>query len=77
MRELRQLLESCNSTIRIIAKIEHQEGVSNLADILAARLLTPSWFSILAMIRILELQLSSSWRSSRTSAAVRTKLAAM
>ena len=36
VRELRQLLESCNSNIRIIAKIENQEGVSNLADILAA-----------------------------------------
>ena len=36
VRELRQLLDSCNSNIRIIAKIENQEGVSNLPDILAA-----------------------------------------
>jgi len=36
VRELRRLLDEQNSNIRIIAKIENQEGVSNLADILAA-----------------------------------------
>ena len=35
MREIRQLLDKHHSNIRIIAKIENQEGVSNLADILA------------------------------------------
>ena len=35
VREIRQLLDKHNSNIRIIAKIENQEGVSNLADILA------------------------------------------
>ena len=35
VREIRQLLDKHHSNIRIIAKIENQEGVSNLADILA------------------------------------------
>ena len=35
VRELRSLLDQHNSSIRIIAKIENQEGVSNLPDILA------------------------------------------
>ena len=35
IRELRQILDQNNSHIRIIAKIENREGVSNLADILA------------------------------------------
>lgn len=35
VRELRHLLDQKNSNIRIIAKIENQEGISNLADILA------------------------------------------
>lgn len=35
VREIRQLLDKHGSNIRIIAKIENQEGVSNLADILA------------------------------------------
>ena len=35
VRELRNLLDQQNSNIRIIAKIENQEGISNLADILA------------------------------------------
>ena len=35
VREIRQLLDKHHSNIRIIAKIEYQEGVSNLADILA------------------------------------------
>ena len=36
IRELRALLDSVGSSIRIIAKIENQEGVSNLAEILDA-----------------------------------------
>ena len=36
VREIRRLLDKQNSNIQIIAKIENQEGVSNLADILAA-----------------------------------------
>ena len=44
---------------------------------MSGRLLTPSWFSILAMMRMLEWCWSSRFRSSRTSAAVRTKLAAI
>ena len=35
IRELRQILDQNNSHIRIIAKIENREGVSNLPDILA------------------------------------------
>ena len=35
VREIRSLLDSVNSKIRIIAKIENQEGVSNLAEILS------------------------------------------
>nr|WP_325299478.1 pyruvate kinase [uncultured Dysosmobacter sp.] len=35
VRELRRLLDQKHSNIRIIAKIENQEGISNLADILA------------------------------------------
>ena len=35
VREIRQLLDKHHSNIRIIAKIENQEGVSNLPDILA------------------------------------------
>ena len=35
IRELRQILDQNNSHIRIIAKIENREGVSNLSDILA------------------------------------------
>lgn len=35
VRELRQLLDQKNSHIRIIAKIENQEGISNLTDILS------------------------------------------
>lgn len=35
VRELRHLLDQKHSNIRIIAKIENQEGISNLADILA------------------------------------------
>ena len=35
VRELRDLLDRHDSNIRIIAKIENQEGVSNLPDILA------------------------------------------
>ena len=35
VREIRYLLDKHHSNIRIIAKIENQEGVSNLADILA------------------------------------------
>ncbi len=46
-------------------------------EIISERLLMPSWFSIFAIIRIFEPTLSSSRRISRTSAAVRTKLAAM
>ena len=44
---------------------------------ISARLSTPSWFSILAMMRMAEPFSSSRRRSSRTSAALRTKLAAM
>ena len=36
VREIRRLLDQQNSSIQIIAKIENQEGVSNVADILAA-----------------------------------------
>ena len=36
VRELRRLLEENGSAIRIIAKIENQEGVDNLAEILTA-----------------------------------------
>ena len=36
VRELRKLLESRKSRIRIIAKIENQEGINNLTEILAA-----------------------------------------
>ena len=36
VREIRRLLDERNSNIQIIAKIENQEGVSNMADILAA-----------------------------------------
>ena len=36
VREIRRLLDEQNSDIQIIAKIENQEGVSNMADILAA-----------------------------------------
>ena len=36
VREIRRLLDKQNSNIQIIAKIENQEGVSNMADILAA-----------------------------------------
>ena len=36
VREIRRLLDQQNSSINIIAKIENQEGVSNVADILAA-----------------------------------------
>ena len=36
MRELRRLLDEDGSAIRIIAKIENQEGVDNLAEILTA-----------------------------------------
>ena len=46
-------------------------------DRMSGRLLTPSWFSILAMILMAEPASSNSRRISRTSAAVRTKLAAM
>ena len=35
VRELRQILDQQGSHIRIIAKIENREGVSNLPDILA------------------------------------------
>ena len=35
VREIRKVLDSRNSNIRIIAKIENQEGISNLAEILA------------------------------------------
>ena len=35
VREIRRVLDSKNSNIRIIAKIENQEGISNLAEILA------------------------------------------
>lgn len=35
VREIRRLLDSCHSKMRIIAKIENQEGVSNLSEILA------------------------------------------
>lgn len=35
VREIRALLDKAGSSIRIIAKIENQEGISNLADILA------------------------------------------
>ena len=35
VREIRTLLDRAGSSIRIIAKIENQEGISNLADILA------------------------------------------
>ena len=35
VREIRRVLDSQNSNIRIIAKIENQEGISNLAEILA------------------------------------------
>lgn len=35
VREIRSLLDKAGSNIRIIAKIENQEGVSNLPDILA------------------------------------------
>ncbi len=35
MREIRRLLDEADSTIQIIAKIENQEGVSNLAEILS------------------------------------------
>ena len=36
VREIRRLLDQENSHIQIIAKIENQEGVSNMSDILAA-----------------------------------------
>lgn len=36
VREIRKLLESRKSRIRIIAKIENQEGINNLMEILAA-----------------------------------------
>ena len=36
VRELRKLLESRKTRIRIIAKIENQEGINNLTEILAA-----------------------------------------
>ena len=36
VRELRKLLEGRKSRIRIIAKIENQEGINNLTEILAA-----------------------------------------
>ena len=36
VREIRRLLDQQNSSIQIIAKIENQEGVSTVADILAA-----------------------------------------
>ena len=36
VRELRKPLESRKSRIRIIAKIENQEGINNLTEILAA-----------------------------------------
>ena len=36
VREIRRLLDQQNSSIQIIAKIENQEGGSNVADILAA-----------------------------------------
>ena len=36
IREIRRLLEQAESDIQIIAKIENQEGVTNLPDILAA-----------------------------------------
>mgnify|MGYP000296734184 CR=1 FL=1 len=35
MREIRRLLDEADSSIQIIAKIENQEGVSNLAEILS------------------------------------------
>ena len=35
VREIRKVLDSKNSNIRIIAKIENQEGISNLSEILA------------------------------------------
>lgn len=35
VREIRRLLDEAGSTIRIIAKIENQEGVSNLSEILS------------------------------------------
>ena len=35
IREIRRVLDSVHSHIRIIAKIENQEGVSNLREILA------------------------------------------
>ena len=35
IREIRHILDKNHSRIRIIAKIENQEGVSNLADILS------------------------------------------
>ena len=46
-------------------------------DRISPRLETPSWFSILAMIWMEESASSSRRRISRTSSAVRTKLAAM
>ena len=47
------------------------------SDRISRRLLTPSWFSILAMMRMREWAASSTRRMSRMSAAQRTKLAAM
>ena len=35
MREIRRLLDEAGSSIQIIAKIENQEGVSNLTEILS------------------------------------------
>ncbi|MEI3100898.1 MAG: pyruvate kinase [Oscillospiraceae bacterium] len=35
VREIRRLLDSVGSKIRIIAKIENQEGISNLSEIIA------------------------------------------
>ena len=35
MREIRSLLDREGSAIRIIAKVENQEGISNLSEILA------------------------------------------
>lgn len=35
VREIRRLLDEADSSIQIIAKIENQEGVSNLAEILS------------------------------------------
>ena len=35
VREIRRLLDEADSSIQIIAKIENQEGVSNLSEILS------------------------------------------